>query len=204
MSAMPKSNRDLTPSEPMPLRWTKQEYMACAQQGGFEGLKVYLFRGDLLKMAPIGPEQSGSTGENNSLFVKIFEPKGFVVRVQCPIDVPGQSMPEPDFAIVTRDQNRRRPAPNHAVLIVEMSFSTQKHDREKAQEYAGTGVADYWIVDLENRRMEVYRGIIDDPTALHGKRYADIKVFADTDSIAPLAAPEAMVRVGDMIITPLP
>jgi Uma2 family endonuclease len=204
MPAMPRSNRDMTPSEPAPIRWTKEEYMACVAQGGFEGLKVYLFRGELLKMAPIGAEHSGSTGENNSLFVQLFAPKGYVIRVQCPLDVPGQSMPEPDFAIVTKDQNRRRPAPNHAVLIVEMSFSTQKHDREEAQEYAGAGVDEYWIVDLDNRRMEVYRGIIDDPTALHGKRYADIKVLADSDSIAPLAAPEAMIRVGDLIVTPLP
>ncbi len=187
------------PVEPHPIRWTKQQYMACVEQGGFQGLHVYLFRGELLKMTPAGPEHGGATGRNNNRFVRIFDPKGFIVRIQSPFEVPGQSLPEPDIAIVTPAQNDRRPAPDQAVLIIEMSFSTQKHDREKAQEYAGAGVADYWIVDLDARRLEQYRGIIDDPSALHGKRYADIKVRQIDDAVSPLAAPEISMTVRQLI-----
>ena len=93
------------------------------------------------------------------------------MRVQLPFDVSPASEPEPDFAIVTREALlTARRHPNRALLIVEVADSSLEYDRhEKARLYAQAGVPEYWIVNLPQRQLEVYRRplpyIADDPRA---------------------------------------
>jgi hypothetical protein len=64
--------------------------------------------------------------------------------------------------------------------------------------YARAGLADYWIVNLPDRRLEVYRPPVSD--APFGWRYGTALALGPGDRVAaPLAAPEAMVTVGDLL-----
>jgi Uma2 family endonuclease len=55
-----------------------------------------------------------------------------------------------------RDYARRDPDPHEVALIVEVADSSLRDDRELARVYGGGGIPIYWIIDLVDRRVEVY------------------------------------------------
>jgi hypothetical protein len=71
---------------------------------------------------------------------------------------------EPDVAVVPGPVGRfdqAHPTPHDTVLLVEVSSTTLPVDaRVKKRDYARNGIARYWIVNLIDRRIEVY----DDPS----------------------------------------
>jgi hypothetical protein len=60
-------------------------------------------------------------------------------------------------------------------------------------------VAEYWILNLIDRVLEVYRGPVEDPAARFGWRYAGVEVLASHASVTPLVAPGARVPVADLL-----
>ena len=86
-------------------------------------------------------------------------PAGWHVRSQEPITL-GDSEPEPDVAIVRGDPGqceRSHPGPENLALVVEVADASLHRDRSiKKQVYARAGIAVYWIVNLQERRIEVY------------------------------------------------
>jgi hypothetical protein len=78
--------------------------------------------------------------------------------------------------------------------------SSLASDRErKASLYARAGLADYWILNLIARVLEVYREPIPDADAPFGWRYARREVVAPPGRIAPLAASATPVAVADLL-----
>ncbi len=97
-----------------------------------------------------------------SLLTRWFSQKvsgDLALRVQLPIHLNG-SCPEPDVAIVRgkeADYQKRHPQPAEILLLIEVSDSTLNEDRDiKARMYARDGVPEYWIVNCEDRQVEVY------------------------------------------------
>jgi len=83
---------------------------------------------------------------------------------------------------------KRIPLPEDVPLIVEAAATTLSMDLStKADLYARAGIPDYWVLDVEKRRMIVHR----DPVA--GK-YSSV-VYREDESVAPLAAPDREFRV---------
>jgi Uma2 family endonuclease len=126
---------------------------------------------------------------------------GWLVRSQGPIALTDDSEPEPDVAVTRgsrRDYSREHPA--LPALVVEVAESSLSLDREhKGSLYARAGVADYWILNLVERILEVYREPIPDPSTRFGWRYASIAILAPGVSAAPLAAPAARIPVSDLL-----
>lgn len=126
---------------------------------------------------------------------------GFVVRDQHPIDLSRRTLAEPDIAVVTgsfRDYSRVHP--RTAVLIIEVSDSTLRKDRElKGHLYAHAGIADYWIVNLVDRQLEIYRKPGPDPDRKGRFRYADVMIVPADGHASPLAKPEARITVADLL-----
>ncbi len=74
------------------------------------------------------------------------------------------------------------------------------HSRPRAQRgKARAGLADYWVLNLIDRVLEVYREPAADPSALFGWRYVRREVLDPSAQVSPLAAPPAGVRVGDLL-----
>jgi Uma2 family endonuclease len=123
------------------------------------------------------------------------------VRPQGPIALDDESEPEPDIAVVpgtSRDYSRDHPA--RPVLVIEVAATSFYLDRKhKGSLYARAGLIDYWILDLAHRRLEVYRDPAPDAAAPFGWRYASVEHLAEDATVAPLAAPEARVRVSDLL-----
>jgi Uma2 family endonuclease len=123
------------------------------------------------------------------------------VRAGLPVALDDESEPEPDVCVVPGgprdylDAHPRRPA-----LVVEVAQSSLAIDRGiKAGLYARAGIADYWIVNLVDRQVEVRRRPVAASDARYGWRYADVSVHREGESVAPLAMPDAPVAVADVL-----
>jgi len=183
-------------------RWTRDEYHRIADLGVLGGRRVELIHGDIVEMSP-PKEQHVIAVENVEAAVKrAFEANQWV-RTQAPLSMPDDSEPMPDVAVVPGPRGRYSDHnhPPGALLVVEVSDSTLLIDRtEKAGLYASAGVEDYWILNLCQRQLEVYRKPIQDTTCAHGHRYGELKTLAVEESIAPLAAPERLIEVAELLL----
>jgi len=65
--------------------------------------------------------------------------------------------------------------------------------------YAAGGIADYWIVNLVQRQLEVYRDSVADSTQMFGFRYNSRTILDPPDTVSPLAVPQASITVADLL-----
>jgi len=126
---------------------------------------------------------------------------GGTVRAQMPVALDEESEPEPDVSVVPGDPRDYRDAhPERPALIVEVALSRLRFDREhKGSLYARAGIGDYWIVNIPNRRLEIYREPEPDETAAFGWRYGRSVTLGPDERVAPLAAPQASILIADLL-----
>ncbi|HQU42102.1 MAG TPA: Uma2 family endonuclease [Pirellulales bacterium] len=151
--------------------------------------RIELIRGELRKMAPIGPEHANAVDFLTEWSVR-STPKKVRVRIQNPVGFPElKSAPEPDVAWVTRRFSHRRPQAAEIFLIIEVAQTTLAYDRgEKAKLYAKAGIRDYWIVNIPDRCVEVLR----DPRRF---RYQSLKTYVTGEAVQSLVIPEVSLDV---------
>src|SRR5262249_6323739 len=128
-------------------------------------------------------------------------PPGWSVRIQNPVSLDDESAPEPDVAVVRgRHADYRSAHPTRAALIVEVAESSLRFDRvQKGSLYARAGIVDYWIVNLVDRVVEVYRDPAADLTAPFGWRYASVERFRPPAALTLLAVPAAAIPVAALL-----
>lgn len=183
---------------PRPKRWTKAEYNQLVERGALQGQRVYLYRGELIEMPPIGALHATAISNVTEWLVRTFTPE-FRIRIQSPFETPGESMPEPDGLVVTQQASKRRPHPNEAVLLIEVSDSSLEIDHEKAFEYAAANVADYWILNVRDRELEIYRDPVAEAKSPTGFRYASHERHPANAAVTALARPDALVSVESLL-----
>ncbi len=182
-------------------RWKRIEYEQLIDRGVFQpGERLELIGGQLLVREP----QGGAHALGIELVAEALrEAFGAVarVRVQLPIALDDESEPEPDVSVVSGPLADADPAlPSRALLIVEVSDSSLALDQtEKASLYARAGIADYWILNLVERVLEVHREPTAGLTAPYGWRYRLIHRLAAGDVVSPLAAPRSQIPVARLI-----
>ncbi len=182
-------------------RWTRAEYDRLIELGAFQvDEHLELIGGELIAGEPQGAEHYTAIRKSTKALEKAFGP-GWEVRPQGPLGLDDESEPEPDVAVVPGSVDDYRSAhPSRPVLVLEVAVSTLGFDRgHKGSLYARAGVADYWLLNLEARVLEVYRQPAPDPSAPFGWRYARREVVASADNLAPLAVPGATVAVADLL-----
>ena len=122
------------------------------------------------------------------------------IQIQLPIDVAESdneiNEPEPDGAVFRETAtvySNDNPGPNDVLLIVEIADTSLRFDlRTKAARYSRAGIADYWVLDIVGRRLYVHREPTEDG-------YRNVTVYAEGESLASLARPDAEVRVGELL-----
>ena len=178
-------------------RFTREEYYRLAEIGFFQGERVELIEGEIVKMSPISPLH----GEVLTLLAErlwqLFG-EGYRVRVQLPLSL-GDSEPEPDIAVVPGKAGDYVHAhPTTALLVVEVAQTSLEYDREvKAPLYARAGIPEYWIVNLDGQCIEVYR----DPAPIgEGFGYRSRRIYMKGEQIAPLQKPEGSVNVDELLL----
>jgi hypothetical protein len=86
-------------------------------------------------------------------------------------------------------------SPSSAVIL-EIADSTVAYDRTHTGSlYAKFGLPEYWVVDPNERRLEVYRDPAPLSDAVFGAGYRTRQLVPDDGDIAPLAVPGDSVKV---------
>jgi Uma2 family endonuclease len=110
-------------------------------------------------------------------------PAGWRLRNQLTVELP-DSQPEPDFAVArgsTRTYMTRHPTAADVGLVIEVADSSLLRDqRDKTRIYARAGIPCYWIVNLVDRRIEVFTQP-SGPTAVPA--YGAFQTFQPGDAI---------------------
>ena len=176
--------------------YTVDAYFTLLRDGLLgEDDRVELLDGVIVAEPPMDPPHaSGITCVTKALMRAVGDRA--VVRVQAPLIADLFSVPEPDVAIVpgeTSDYLDRHPSA--ALLVVEVSDSSLPQDRlSKSRIYAGAGVPDYWILNLRNGCVEVFR-VPDVEQRVYGARV----IARPGDRLELLAVPGASVAVDDLL-----
>jgi Uma2 family endonuclease len=132
------------------------EYERLAELGAFRDEKVELVYGRIIRMSPIGGPHRYGVSRLNELLVRALEGRARV-EIQMSFAASDDSEPEPDVAVVPLGDYLEAP-PSVAFLLIEVAQSSLADDRGwKATLYAACGVPEYWIVNLVDDVIEVYR-----------------------------------------------
>ncbi len=181
-------------------RWRRVEYERLVDVGAFEREPLELIGGQLIVAEPQGSPHATAVGmAQDALGAAI--PAGWIVRIQAPLALDDESAPEPDVAVVRGARADYRHAhPARPALIIEVCESSLSFDRvQKGSLYARAGIADYWIVNLEDGIVEIYRDPGPDLTAPFGWRYTAVTRLRPPESVTPLGVPAAPVPVAALL-----
>ena len=182
-------------------RFTRAEYDRLIELGIFQtGEEIELIGGELLVAEPQGAAHYTAIVKSARALQAAFGP-GWYVRAEGPIGLDDDSEPEPDVAVVPGNpEDYSCSHPSRPVLTVEIAESSLNVDRRhKGSLYARAGLADYWVLNLIERVLEVYREPVADTTAPFGWRYARLEVFDASARVSPLARQDAGVRIADLL-----
>jgi Uma2 family endonuclease len=123
------------------------------------------------------------------------------VGAQLPLDLGASSEPQPDVGVhLGSDSDSLEQKPTHAVLVVEVSDSSLRYDRTtKASLSAMAGIADYWIINLRDRTLDLYRSPVPMDGQPFGVGYKVVSSLGPQDLVSPLAALMAVIPVADLL-----
>lgn len=185
-------------AEPKLRLFNLDEYYRMAELGLFRGERVELIEGEVVQMSAQKSLHAVSIGLSESALRNAFG-TGYWVRSQMPLHFGSRSGPEPDLAVVPGGPRDYSDHPTSALLVVEVSDTSLDYDRgPKARLYAGAGIADYWIVNLVDRQLEIRRSP-GPAVAGRGFVFADTQFLSLADFAAPLAMPKARINVADLL-----
>jgi len=184
-------------------RWTRQEYDRLIETGLLqEDDPIELIEGRLVVAEPQHDPHARAV-ELAAEALRFALGHGWRIRVQLPLALGPDSEPEPDVSGV-RGTPRDAPSghPTTAALVVEVADSSLRLDRgPKARVYARAEIADYWIVNLIDRVLEVHRKP-SGPRPGGPAAYVVVHTLDADATIAPLAAPQARIAVADLLPSP--
>jgi len=179
-------------------RWTRRDYGRMIDAGILhEDEPIELIEGRLIVAEPQNTPHAQAIELAADALRAAFG-LGWRIRIQLPIALEPDSEPEPDVSVVAGSpRDDRGDHPSHPALVVEVADTSIRLDRiVKARVYARGGIAEYWIVNLIARVLEVHRG----PRRRAGRhaRYATVTIARPGESVQPLAASRP-VAVDDLL-----
>lgn len=157
--------------------------------------RVELIAGQIIKMSAKGTAHEAATTRTTKLLENRLKQR-VLLRFQSPIQLDDFSEPEPDIAVVMPNAlyyDDHHPRPSEVFLIIEIADSSLKYDCEvKAPLYAKSGITDYWVLDVNGRKLHVYR-------LPSSEGYQSETILAQDVEISPLAFGDCVVRVREML-----
>ncbi len=180
---------------PTTWHWTRETYHQAVEMGLFgPSPKIELIRGEIYLKPTMNRPHATAIGKGLTTLTTAFG-VGYNVRPQLPIGLSTDGEPEPDLTVVAGepDDYVEHPTESDVLLVLEISDSTLAFDQGlKSETYAEAGIAEYWILDINARTLEVRR----EP---HGKTYRSTHLYDDTQSASPLAKPSAQISVAALL-----
>jgi Uma2 family endonuclease len=181
-------------SQPWPYRFSVEEFHKLGEVGIFRPRdRVELLDGEIIVMSPIGIRHVQAVSWINECFVEQAR-RRYLVSPGNPVWLHEFSEPQPDMMLVPRVRKmEHHPRPHDVFLLVEVSDSSLTYDRDrKLKAYASAAVREYWIVNLQQDVIEVFREPSD------GK-YNVALTFIAGQTLSPLAFADVTVSVAEII-----
>lgn len=176
-------------------RFTVDDFERMASAGVFgHEARVELINGEVVDMTPIGWRHMARHTRLVALFNGRFGERAIVVG-QGSIRLAPDSWPQPDILVLRPRMDyyeQGGPAAGDVLLLVEIADTSLPFDRtEKMRLYARAGIAEYWILDVDGRALEVCRHPAPDG-------YRDIRRVS-SGAVALLAFPDERFDVADIV-----
>jgi Uma2 family endonuclease len=176
--------------------WTIEEYHHIVEAGIFHPEeRVELIAGQIIRMSAKGTAHTAAVRRTARVLRHLLENQA-EVYTQDPIQLDDSSEPEPDIAVVridSLDYADHHPTPLEVYLIIEVADSSLRYDCEpKAKAYAQSGIADYWVLDVNERKLHVFR----EPTQ---EGYQSEVILSEEASLSPLQFPTLVIALQDML-----
>ena len=177
--------------------FTVAEYEQMGESGLLpDDRRLELLGGEIIEMPPMGPPHASSVARLTHLMGRLGVADRALLWAQLPIILSDLSMPEPELALLRRRDDfyaGSRPRPDDVLLLIEVSDTSSRYDRTvKRSLYAAAGIAEYWIVDVAARVLEV----ASEPTP---DGYRQIRQPAAGETISPLAFPDLTIPVATLL-----
>jgi Uma2 family endonuclease len=157
--------------------------------------RVELIRGEIVEMAAIGRRHASCVNRLVRVWTQHLGDR-VILSPQNPIELSDRSEPQPDIALLhPRDDfyETGHPQAGDVFLLVEVSDTTLEADREiKIPLYAEAQIPEFWIVNLNEQCVEVYRH----PQA---NTYTHVQIFHRGEVLSLLAFPDVAIAVDDLL-----
>ena len=171
-------------------KWTLDRYHAAIDAGLFDDQSVELLQGNLVVMAP-EREPHACYSSDGAEYLRQLLGNRAAVREGKPVTLPNLSEPMPDLAIVQSPLRRylaHHPYFEDIFWLIEYSDATLAKDLgEKKQVYVEAGIREYWVVDLKNARLKVFRDLV------NSQYQTELTLTEET--ISPLSFPDMAIDV---------
>ena len=151
-----------------------------------EDERIELLGGRIYRMT-INPPHAWAVAALTRNFVVAFDGRA-AVAAQHPLrlsaDLDSTELPQPDVMLLHEGTYLDHPQPHDVLLLVEVSDRSLRKDTAlKLPLYAQAGIPELWIVNLVDRRIEVY-------TTPEGNDYRYRAFHELTAALAPRAWPD--------------
>jgi Uma2 family endonuclease len=180
--------------------WRRVEYERLVDLGVFAGEHLELLDGVLVVREPQGSAHAAIAAKVGHVLAMAFG-DGWHTRLHSPLALGEHSEPEPDVAVVAgAPEDYLAAHPSTAALVVEVADASLRLDRRfKAALYARAGLPEYWIVNLPDRVLEVYRDPHPPADPADDWSYRSLATLPTPGQVTPLAAPHARILVADLL-----
>jgi Uma2 family endonuclease len=177
--------------------WTVQDYHQMSELGILDpSERTELIAGQIVLMTAKGTPHVLTLRLLAKALESFLGERAVFVSTQDPIRLDNFSEPEPDLAIVKGDifdYADRHPVAEDIYLVIEVADSTLKQDCEvKDKLYARSNIAEYWVVDIKNRQVQIFRN----PTPTG---YTSQLILTEVHSVSPLAFPEIVLSIESIL-----
>jgi Uma2 family endonuclease len=165
-------------------RITVEEYHRMAEAGLLApDARVELIDGEIIDMPPIRSRHAGTVSQLRELLHLSVARRATISCQRC-MQLGDLSEPQPDLALHVRREDfyeERHPTASDTLLAIEVSDTTLRYDLQtKMALYARHGIPELWVVDVEGKRLHVFRN----PA---GATYSEI-IASDEPGLMPISA----------------
>lgn len=176
--------------------FTVGDYLCLTEKGILqEDERLELIQGEIVELSPADVAHISTLNRLTWLLTNALG-KRVILSIQNPVQLSGQSLPQPDLVVLPFQADfysERHIGPDDITLIIEVADTSLRYDKRiKSKLYGAAGIADYWIVNLSERRIEVYR----EPRP---EGYRTMTYYAPGETLSPLVFPDIVLLVDEVL-----
>jgi Uma2 family endonuclease len=181
--------------ERVPLRFTVDEYYKLIDLGMLHDYeKAEIIDGELIRTMTIGDRHAQIVNKLTKILIKNVS-DDILVSIQNPLRLTDYTEPEPDVVLadLTKYDGSRHPRPAETLLVMEVSDSTLKYDRDtKLPLYAESGIKEVWLINLPKNLVEIHTNLSDEV-------YQTVKLFKRGETIKSNIIPDLEIEVNKIL-----